>query len=260
MSERDRWLVRSLSGHAPARLRLVCLPFAGGGASLFRNWVPLSPPGLELCRVQLPGRESRAREPLCDDMEEVIATLLPELLSGPPMALFGHSLGGLIAFELALALHCRGHTPRHLFVSAARPPHVPDPYQLHGLDESALVRALRERGGVSEEILAHTELRDMVLPLLRADLTLAERHLRAQPLALPVPITVLAAPADTVIPWHITDAWSQYTSEGFERCTFSGSHFFVREDPEQVWRCVLARLEGLAVPSEHARAELRSDV
>jgi surfactin synthase thioesterase subunit len=193
-------------------------------------------------------------------MEEVIETLLPELLSGPPVALFGHSLGGLIAFELAAALHRRGHAPRHLFVSAARPPHVRDPYQLHGLNESALVRALRERGGVSEELLAHAELRDLVLPLLRADLTIAERHLRAQPLTLPVPITVLAAPADTVIPWHVTDAWSQYTCASFERCTFVGSHFFVREDPELVWRCVLARLEGLSMPFDDTRAEFRSDV
>lgn len=256
MSERSRWLLCSHAGLAPARLRLVCLPFAGGGASLYRSWVALAPAVLELCRVQMPGRETRAREPLCRTMTQVLDALVPELLSGPPVAIFGHSLGGLIAFELAAELHRQGCTPLHLFVAGARPPHVPDPYQLHGLREPAFSRAIRERGGVSEEILAHAELRELIMPLLRADLELAERHLRAEPLALPLPITLLAAPADTVIPWNVTQEWSGYTSARFERCTFAGSHFFVREDPARVWRCVEERLETLSrvSPEEHVAA------
>jgi len=178
-------------------------------------------------------------------MREVIDALVPALLEGPPVALFGHSLGGLLAFELAAALHAHGAPLHWLFVSAARPPHVPDPYQLHRLPYAAFAKALRARGGVHEDILAHPELRELVLPLIRADLEVAETFLRAEPCALPVPITVCAAPADAVIPWEVTSGWRAYTTGAFERRAFEGDHFFVREHPELVRRCVWERLASL---------------
>jgi surfactin synthase thioesterase subunit len=237
----DDWLITTRGPGAP-RVRLVCFPFAGAGASLFRSWSADVPAGVELCRVQLPGRENRSRERPFTRMQDVIEALLPALREGPPVALFGHSLGGLIAFELAAALQQVAAPLAWLFVSGARPPHVPDPYQLHRLSEAAFANALRDRGGIPEDVLTHPELRELVLPLLRADLELAETFVRGEPLALPIPITVCAAPADAVIPWAVTAAWQAYTTGAFERRAFEGDHFFVRTCPDAVRRCVWERL------------------
>lgn len=241
MSARERWLLRSSSGTQAITERLVCIPFAGGGASVFRSWSSAAPPGLEICRVQLPGREDRANEPLCTSMPEVVETLADLLRDGTPTLIFGHSLGGLIGFELSAALAARGSAPRRFFASACRPPHVPDPYQLHRLPEAAFSGALRERGGTAPEILAHPELREFLLPLLRADLELAEAWQRSEPLRIAVPITVCAAPADAVIPWAVTSEWESYTSAGWERRAFPGDHFFVRDNPLAVLDFVLSR-------------------
>jgi medium-chain acyl-[acyl-carrier-protein] hydrolase len=151
----------------------------------------------------------------------------------------------LIGFELAAALEGIGRPPMRFFASACRPPHIPDPYQLHRLDDVAFSEALRARGGISDEVLQHSELREFVIPLLRADLMLAEAWRRAEPFRAGVPITVCAAPADSVIPWNVTSEWEQCTSSAWERQPFVGDHFFLREHPLCVFDFVLSRL-GMA--------------
>jgi acyl transferase domain-containing protein/surfactin synthase thioesterase subunit len=236
-----RWLVPDRPPSRP-RARLVCLPHAGAGASLFRRWVERAPDWLQVCRVQLPGREERLQEPLHRSMEEVVRALRSELGEGPPTAIFGHSMGGLIGFELALRLHEDGATPLRFFASAARPPHVPDPHQLHRLPERAFFDALRRRGGMREEILDHAELRELFGQILRADLTLAESWCRGAPLALPVPITVCASRTDDVIPWSVTEEWRACSTQSYERREYSGGHFFLRQHDDAVADLVFAEI------------------
>ena len=243
MPARERWLLESL-GRAPAKIRLVCLPYAGAGASLFRSWIDRAPTGMQITRVQLPGREHRSGEDFLTDVSDVIAVLAELFVDDVPTAIYGHSLGGILGFELCAALTLRGSTPVRFFAGACRPSHVPDPYQLHRLSESDFVEALRERGGIAEEILSEPELREFLLPLLRADLMLAERWQRPEPLRLGIPISVCAAPADLVVPWDVTSRWSDCAADTWERQAFAGDHFFIRSNPEMVLQFIISRLRA----------------
>ena len=124
----ERWFA-GRTPNAQARLRLFCFPYAGAGASVFRAWTGAFGPDIEVCPVQLPGRETRHHEPSLRSFNE----LVPAVAAGlepwldRPFALFGHSLGGVVAYETARWLEATlGRSPAHLFISARRAPHVPD--------------------------------------------------------------------------------------------------------------------------------------
>ena len=125
----DVWIKRS--GHYPQTcFRLFCFPYAGGGASIFRTWPERLPPDIEVCAIQLPGREDRFGEPTFENLSSVIDVLADVLCpyTDFPFAFFGHSLGALISFELTRRLR-RQKTPcpMQLFVSGHRAPQIPDP-------------------------------------------------------------------------------------------------------------------------------------
>ncbi|HET8681027.1 MAG TPA: beta-ketoacyl synthase N-terminal-like domain-containing protein, partial [Micromonosporaceae bacterium] len=159
-TEAADWLVRSRPD-ARARMRLFCLPYAGGNASVFRGWADALPAEVEVCPVQLPGREQRHKEPPFTQMSALVTTLAQVL--GPyldlPFALFGHSMGALASFELARQLRREGLAgPAHLYVSAMRAPQLPDiEPPLHRLPEPRLVEKLREINGTPEEMLSDPE-------------------------------------------------------------------------------------------------------
>ena len=164
-----------------ARLRLFCFPYAGGAASIYRIWHQHLPADIEVCAVQLPGRENRIREHPYTNLVEGVQTLLPNLLPSldKPFALFGHSMGALIAYELAQQLQSYGQTPTHLLVSGRRAPMLPEPEALiHTLPSSAaFLNALQRRyNNLPALIFDDAELRELFVPLLRADLMLVETY------------------------------------------------------------------------------------
>ena len=128
----DSWVVRP-KPNPLARMRLLCLPYGGGGASIFRDWPQRLPDFVEVCAIQLPGRENRLREPSFTDVPGVVQALtqvLPPFLN-IPFAFFGHSLGALIVFELARQLRREnGNEPIHLFISGQCAPQIPDTGQV----------------------------------------------------------------------------------------------------------------------------------
>ena len=176
---RDPWLIRPEVKPA-ARLRLFCFTYAGGGASIYRPWTRELPPELELCAVQLPGRENRLLEPAYTEMPalvEQLGTVLAPYLDRP-FAFFGHSMGALVAFEMARTVRRRyGRSALHLFVSGHAAPRIarrrPPVYQL---PDAAFVDAIRELNGTPEEVLENADLMALVLPALRADLTVCETY------------------------------------------------------------------------------------
>src|SRR5689334_20484357 len=191
LTARSSWISpgRPRSG---TRLRLFCLPYAGGGASMFHPWVEALAPSIDVRAVQLPGRENRLPEepfialnPLVAALADVIA---PQL--DMPYALFGYSMGALIVFELARELaRVHARTPVKLMVAAHRAPHIRDPDpDIHDLPEPRFIQAIRRLHGTADEVLDHPELRSLLLPLLRADFTLCEtyRHEVADPLECPI--------------------------------------------------------------------------
>lgn len=225
-----RWIATSRR-ETDARLRLFCLPNGGGGASMYRPWMSIAPKGLEICPIQLPGREGRLAEPPFTSvfpLVEVLAEVLrPQL--GSPFALFGHSMGSLICFELVRELRRRcGVEPVHLFVSGFGAPHLPDPDPpIHLLPEDEFLQEVRRFNGTPEEVLQHPELMALLLPVLRADLTLVETYTYTAAAPLSCPISVFGGTNDPEISASELAQWEQHTTGAFRLRMLPGDHFFL---------------------------------
>jgi medium-chain acyl-[acyl-carrier-protein] hydrolase len=224
--------------------RLFCFPYAGGGTALFRDWPSLLPPQIELCTIAAPGREARFGEPAPRQVAEWVDGLFPELETAidRPFALFGHSLGALVAFELARRLReRRARQPDHLFVSGCRAPQLPrSKPPTHDLPTPAFREELRRMNGTPPEVLAHPELLELLEPLLRADFAAAETYSYAEAPPLEVPILAFGGDRDPEVSQADLGAWSEQTTAAFGAFTFPGDHFFLGAAK----RAVLARVRG----------------
>ena len=243
------WLIVPRA-NAQARLQLFCFPFAGGGASLFRMWPDALPSTVEVCAIQLPGRENRMREPPLTRITDVVDMLATNL--GPritrPFALFGPSLGALISFELARKLrqqHCS--TPICLFVSGRRAPRLPDPYPpLHDLPEPLFLARVRHRyNGIPQQVLAEPELMQLFLPTLRADLTLLETYTYHSEAPLDCPISAFGGTHDEQATYDALLAWREETNSTFSVRVFPGDHFFVRTAPGLLLQTLATDLQAI---------------
>lgn len=211
---------------------LFCLPHAGGGASAFRTWLG-QVPGVGVLPVQPPGREARFREPPHQHMEPLVADLASLVLDEAgenPFAIYGHSLGALVAFELVREIRRRGApAPVRLIVSGCVAPGHPfdDGPPVRDMSRPELLRMLRDLGGTPEWLLADTSFVDMILPAVRADFSVKETYeYRAEP-PLDIPLTVLASTDDPRASHDAQSRWRQQTSADFELHTFVGGHFEV---------------------------------
>jgi medium-chain acyl-[acyl-carrier-protein] hydrolase len=243
----DRWL--PLRAARPnARLRLFCFPYAGRGASVYRAWEPKIPPEIELCAVQLPGREGRLAEPRPASME-VLAGMTAQALEpylDLPFAVFGHSLGAAVAFEVARNLHQRqGVTPRHVFVSGRSGPHQrPRADDLHALPDGELIRRVQRLQGIPGEVLAHTDVMAALMPLLRDDLRLAETYRASPGPTLRCPLTAFGGLQDPLATEAGLDSWRDTTLGPFTIRLFPGGHFYLHQDTDQLIGEIAAALLG----------------
>jgi medium-chain acyl-[acyl-carrier-protein] hydrolase len=234
------WIFGTRPNHN-ARLRLFCFPFAGGGASLYCPWVSALAPEIEVYPIQFPGRENRLREAPFRQFEALIQALTQMLQPylDIPYAFFGHSMGALVSFELAHQLRRQGaRLPEHLFLSAYRSPDTTPDEPLHALPEPALIKKLLELEGTSQEILAHAELRQILLPLLRADFAVCESYQYIAREPLDRPITVLGGDQDKRVRQEALETWRVQTSAGFTLYMLPGNHLFVRSAQTAVLRIV----------------------
>jgi surfactin synthase thioesterase subunit len=233
------------SGGPATRIRLFCLPYAGGGASVFREWPAGLPRAVDVCPVRLPGREDRIGEPSHTSMsrlvDEVAAAMRP--LLDRPFALFGHSMGALIAFELARELRRRGSEPEWLFVSGCCAPHRQTSTGLTGLPDERFVEALnRKYGGIPDAILNAPELLEFLLPVVRADLSLVDSYdHRAEP-PLECPISGFGGVVDPTVGHDDLVAWREHTVGRFECEMLPGGHFFVKDSSAALRRRIEERL------------------
>ena len=230
-----------------ATSRLICFPYAGGGASAFKDWAALIPEDIELCIVQMPGREERLREPLITDMTVLVEALSQELLAytDRPFAFFGHSMGAMVSFEVARQLRTmNAPMPRHLFLSSRAAPHLQDTSEpLRFLDNEVFIDRLHALyGAVPDAIRQSTELQKVFLPILRADVTLLETHAFVTGQPLDCPVTVLGGTADPAISKTMLAGWSENTSGEFEQHEFEGGHFYVHAEKDQLVALVLSSL------------------
>lgn len=215
-----------------AQMRLFCFPYAGGNASVFRTWPDYLSDDIEVCAVQLPGRSQRMKEPPFTHLPHLVNALVPILVDEyleQPFALFGHSMGAIIAFEVARALHQRyGLLPERLFVSARRAPQVPLTRPLlHQLPPAEFADALRNLGGTPDSVLENAELLKLFLPMLRADFTLTETYMYDRDAPLPCPLSAFGGTFDPLVSHDSLEAWRTQTREAFKLRMFTGGHFFI---------------------------------
>jgi medium-chain acyl-[acyl-carrier-protein] hydrolase len=205
-----------------AHLRLFCFPYAGGSASIFRAWVNDLPPDVEVCPVQLPGRENRLMEPSFTRLSSLVQALAQALFPylDIPFAFFGHSMGALIGFELARELRRQNRPgPRHLFVSAHRAPQIPPRCPpIHQLAEAAFKVELDGLHGTPQEVLQSAELMQLLLPLLRADFAVSETYTYSPEAPLNCSISAYGG---------LQDKWRDQTDHSFTLRMLPGNHFFV---------------------------------
>jgi medium-chain acyl-[acyl-carrier-protein] hydrolase len=231
-----------------ARARLFCFPYAGGGASAFRSWVNRLPGALEVCLVQLPGRESRIGEPPFTRVDALIEAIVESVVwpEDKPFAFFGHSLGAIVAFELARELRRRcGRLPDRLLVSGARPPHLPDPDPpAHLLPDLELLQVLGHLKGTPPEILGNSELMQLLLPTLRADFALYETYAWVSDDPLPCPIAVYGGRDDRKARPELLEGWREHARGPCTVRVFSGGHFFIHESQCDVLAALSEDLTG----------------
>ncbi|WP_141925440.1 thioesterase II family protein [Haloactinospora alba] len=236
--------VRRCARADPA-LRLVCFPYAGGGASLFHPLPALLPDTVEVLAIQPPGREDRSREPFPADIGVLARACAIALrpYRALPLAFYGHCAGALLAYEVAHHMGERfGTWPRHLVAAAQPAPHLPGPEApLHRLPDEELREAVQGRGGLPEALVDAPGLIEFLLPLLRADFALWEgyRH-RSRP-RLPCPVTTLRGDADHVVDAEAVAPWREHTSAGSADVVVDGGHYFINDVSEDTAR-TLARV------------------
>ncbi len=227
------WVLFSRRLAAP-RVRLLCLPYAGGGASAYRTWpAALAGDGIEVWPVQLPGRENRLAERPAADLAGLTTALVdqlaPALADGVPYAVFGHSFGARVGFEFAQEMRRRGGPgPVLLMASAHRPPQVPDPEPpVHLLPRGQLLAKLESYGGTDAQVFADPELVELVLPGLLADLRLFEGLPWTPAPPLECPIIALHGTFDASVRPAELHRWAELTTAPFELRTVAGPHLFL---------------------------------
>jgi medium-chain acyl-[acyl-carrier-protein] hydrolase len=251
----ERWLAYR-EVRPRARLRMFCFPYAGGGASVYRGWAASLPADLEVCPVQLPGRESRLRDRPFNRLDVMVPEIADVLkpYRDLPFVFFGHSMGALIAYELSRELRRRGEAlPLHLFVSGRRPPQLPPREEpIHALPEPEFLVKLRELNGTPEEVLQHEELMRLLLPILRADFAVNETYDYTEEAPFDFGISAFGGLGDQEVTREDVEAWRQQTRGRFRMRMLPGDHFFIHSGKDLILEAVsrdLAEITAAALSS-----------
>jgi medium-chain acyl-[acyl-carrier-protein] hydrolase len=242
---------------AQPRLRIFCFPYAGGAASAYRAWPGFLPDEIEVVAVQLPGRENRIRDARSTNVTATVRTLAAVL--SPylqlPFAFYGHSMGALLAFEVARQLRTEmERVPVHLFVGARRAPAVPARSAgVHDLPDAEFLEAIRRLGGVPQEILQSQGTMRFFLPLWRDDFALAASYTYRSEPPFACPITAFGGILDDEVPLADLKAWRSETSASFVLHTLPADHFFLRSHTSDLLH-LIARELGTQIPQSAGRS------
>ena len=244
-----------------ARTKLFCFAHAGGGAWVFAPWRAALSPGIAVCPIVLPGRESRLREPPCVRMEEFIAPLRDAIAAcaDRPFAFFGHSLGAVVAYEAARMLPpSKAPLLMRLFVSGRRAPQLPPGRPpLHRLGDAAFISALRGLGGTPDELLGDGAMLALFLPALRADFELNDTYEPLPGGRLTCPITAFAGRGDPETSRAEISGWRAVTTGAFGLREFGGGHFYLIDQQHELLAVIREQLAADAAARADAAAPWR---
>lgn len=232
----ELWFTKTSAAMAAERL-LLCFPHGGGGASAYRGWQAVLGGEVGVVPAKLPGRESRSREePLRSITELSDAAIDPllEFAGSREVILFGHSMGALIAYELAHALADQGRAVQGLIVSGAVAPHRPDPAeQIHQLPDEQFLAQVMALEGTPAAVLAESGLLDMLLPVLRADFEACETYVWRERPPLRIPVHAIGGSLDPRAPIEELERWGELTTGGFDSTVLPGGHFYLSQDMDR---------------------------
>ncbi|MGW4566104.1 thioesterase II family protein [Streptomyces sp. NPDC004561] len=240
MVSHNPWISGRYAAGEP-RIRLICVPQAGAGAGAFSGWRRHLPEGLEMAPVELPGRGTRDREPLPVDVDALIEELYDGLRAelDVPYALFGHSLGGSLAYEVARRLQARGEpAPLAVLISGARAPQVPSLRTMSTADDDRLRAWLIANGGLPEELLEYPSFLREIMRAIRADLAYAEAYHNPEPVPLDCPLHVFGGTEDSITPPEQIPRWRRCAAGGFGLTMLPGGHAFPHTGPQALLEVV----------------------
>lgn len=224
--------------------KLVCLPYAGAGASFYRPWTRLAGDAAELVALQLPGRERLIDEEPYRDVQVAADDLVEQLAPGE-VALFGHSLGAVLAYELARRLVERpGFEVTHLFVSGSPAPERGRSQRATGLTDDEFLARVGEFAGYRHPAFDDPEMRELLLPTLRADVEMHESYVPGDALPLDVPLTVIRGADDELVTQEDALSWGKATSRDFSYVEVPGGHMYLTESGPELVDVITSALKG----------------
>ncbi|GAA1196079.1 thioesterase II family protein [Pseudonocardia alaniniphila] len=249
-AERRQW-ARVFHPAPDAPVRLVCFPHAGGTASYFGPLARASAPAVEVTAIQYPGRQDRFREPCLSSVDELADAVVGPMTAADdrPVALFGHSLGASVAFEVACRLEGLGRAPLAVFVSGRRAPSRPRDDSVHSLGDDALVAEIGKLGGTDPRVLAEKELLRLALPAVRADFRAAETYRWRGSGPISSPLHVHVGDDDPRVTEDEARAWAAHTTGICTLTRHPGGHFYLDSRTDQVLAAIRHELFSRA-PSD----------
>ncbi|WP_225829865.1 thioesterase II family protein [Streptomyces sp. NK08204] len=242
--------IRRYAPAPDAPVRLVCLPHAGGSATFYSGLARTLAPDIDVLAVQYPGRLERRAEPPMKDLTALAEALVTELApwTDRAFALFGHSLGSMVAFETARRFEAMGRTPVCLFVSGRGAPSRHRREFGTELDDTTLLQQMRRLGGTDPRVFADEDLMRLALPVLRADYHMVENYRYVPGPPLSCPVTALNGRTDPKVSPPDIAAWRDHTTASFDSLTFPGGHFYLAARHEEVTATLTGHLSRLTEP------------
>lgn len=255
----SQW-IRRFHPSADGTPRVICFPHAGGSASYFFQLSRLLAPATEVLAVQYPGRQDRRAEPCIDDIHALADGVAQALgtLDDRPFVFFGHSMGALVAYEVAVRLERQGRPePARMIVSGRRAPSRSRRGEIHLRDDVGFIADLVRLGGTDQRLLADPEMRALALPTARSDYRAVETYVHRPAAPLRCPITALVGDQDPEAPIGDVRAWSRHTASGLTLRVFAGGHFYLDDAREQVAQVILEAVDAFATTGTAVAGESR---
>ncbi|MFB7469407.1 thioesterase II family protein [Kitasatospora sp. NPDC056184] len=245
--------IRRFQPAEDAAVRLVCLPHAGGAATYYFPVARALAPEIDVLAVQYPGRQDRRSEPVVEDVRALAELITAELRPwcDRPLALFGHSMGALVGYEVARRLQAEGVEPLGLFASGRRAPSTVRDEAVHRRDDQGIISALRELSGTGDEVLDDEDLLGMVLTAVRGDYKAVETYRADTGPVLGCPIQVLTGDSDEMTSPEENLAWERHTTAECRIEEFPGGHFYLSEQAPAVLASVRDRMRAWAAAPQH---------
>lgn len=221
------------------KINVFCLHFAGGNKYSYREYVEKAPAFLNLVALESPGRGARMKEPLISDINAMVNDLYRQIsdkVDKTPYALYGHSMGGLIAYLLTLKLRENNHTlPVHLFITGTTGPSATSRSEKkrHLLNQQEFLEEIRELGGMPDEILQNEEMLHYFEPILRSDFMISENYIHGNHAPLNIPFTVITGTNEEMESEDI-HLWQKETTCDIDFKKFPGNHFFIYKYTQEI--------------------------